>query len=346
MKPVRIAGAPVTATKAAGAATDAAATTRGAELAGAARPGAGAAGAARTGAGAASGGGKPPPPKRDAVTGEPATSEVPLQTPTRPAETVEDLRAAQRKTREANPVPEFLAEKSRPTSKLARVAKDVGEVAGWTAALGPIAGPFVGSAVDRMNKGDRRTTAQTIADAARAPFFGSLIEDVVGSDRYSRAKAAVSEYVPDVVRSAASYVPPILVGPFGSTTPAAAVAFAGGGDAEKRNIAGREVVVYPKYAEMRARDTGPARLAREAREAPTPAQFGERREMLRKAFETAKGRYDAAEDAATQKREDKNAPQKVVEDAALKARAQLQKVVDLREALRELQEPEDRLQID
>jgi hypothetical protein len=337
MRPINFLGAAPAATKAAGAATDAAATTRAAELAKAAA----AARAARA-AGAAGGGGKPPPPppkksKAEVVEGEETITVEPR---------VEDLRAQQRAAREANPVPQFLAEKSRPTNKLARVAGDVAEVAGWTTALGPIAGPLVGSAVDRLNEGGRRTTAQTISDAARAPLVGSMIEDVVGSDRYSRAKAAVSEYVPDVVRSAASYVPPILAGPFGLTAPATAVAFAMGGDAEKRNIAGREVVVYPKYAEMRARDTGPARLAREAREADTPQGFEWRRNNLRMAFGLAKMDYDAAEDAANQKREDKRASPKVVEDAALRARAQLQKVVDLREALRELQEPEDKLSID
>lgn len=308
MRPVNLIGAAPAATKAVGAATDTAAAARAAEVAKAARPGAGAAGAARTGAGAASGRGKPPPPppKKNEAAGEPATSEVTLPTPTQPAETAEDLRAAQRKTREANPVPEFLARQNQPG----------------------------------------RTFAQAAMDVARAPLVGSMIEDVVGSDRYSRAKAAVSEYVPDVVRSAASYIPPILAGPFGSTAPATAAAFSAGGDAEKRNIAGREVVVYPKYAMLRADDLGVARDVRLAREAPTPAQFGARRDMLRKAFGLAKKDYDAAEDAANQKREDKRASPKVVEDAALRARAQLQKVVDLREALRELQEPEDKLSID
>jgi hypothetical protein len=183
-------------------------------------------------------------------------------------------------------------------------------------------------------------------DVARAPLVGSMIEDVVGSDRYSRAKAAVSEYVPDVVRSAASYVPPILAGPFGSTAPATAAAFSAGGDAEKRNIAGREVVVYPKYAMLRADDLGVARDVRLAREAPTPAQFGARRDMLRKAFETAKRQYDASTKSAQLTARESTTSDKQIEDAALKARAQLQKVVDLREALRELQEPEDRLQID
>jgi hypothetical protein len=302
MKPVRIAGAPVTATKAAGTATDTAAA---AELAKAARPGAGAAGAARTGAAAASGGSKPPPPKRDAVTGEPATSDVPLQTPTRPAETVEDFRAAQRKTREANPVPEFLARQNQPG----------------------------------------RTFTQAAMDVARSPFVGSMIEDVVGSDRYSRAKAAVSEYVPDVVRSAASYVPPILAGPFGSTTPATAVAFSAGGDAVKQNIAGREVVVYPNYAMLRADDRGPARDVRLAREAPTPAQFGARRDMLRRAFEQAKKDYSAQTESTRMMAREGTTSDKQIEDAALLARKRLQKVVDLREALRELQEPEDRLKI-
>lgn len=336
MRPINFLGAAPAATQAAGAATDAAAAARAAELARAA-----AAARAAKAAGGASGGNKPPPPppkksKVEVVEGEETIKIEP---------SVEELRAQQRAAREANPVPQFLAEKSRPTSKLARVAGDVAEVAGWTGVLGPIAGPFAASAVDRMNKGDRRTTAQTIADAARAPFFGSTIEDVVGSDRYSRAKAAVSEYVPDVVRSAASYVPPILAGPFGSTTPAAAVAFATGGDAVKQNIAGREVVVYPKYAEMRARDTGPARLAREAREAPTPAQFVTRRDALRRAFETAKKDYSAQTESTRMMARERTTSDKQIEDAALKARAQLQKVVDLREALRELQEPEDRLKI-
>ena len=303
MRPVNLIGAAPAATKAAGAAADAAAAARAAELAKAA-----AAARAAKGAGAASGGGKPPPPppKKNEAAGEPATSEAPLQAPTRPAETVEDLRAAQRKTREANPVPEFLARQNQPG----------------------------------------RTFTQAAMDVARAPFVGSMIEDVVGSDRYSRAKAAVSEYVPDVVRSAASYVPPILAGPFGSTTPAAAVAFSAGGDAVKRNIAGRDVVVYPNYAMLRADDLGPARDVRLAREAPTPAQFGTRRDALRKAFETAKSRYDASTKSAQLMAREGTTSDKQIEDAALLARKRLQKVVDLREALRELQEPEDRLQID
>jgi hypothetical protein len=172
-----------------------------------------------------------------------------------------------------------------------------------------------------------------------------MIEDVVGSDRYSRAKAAVSEYVPDVVRSAASYVPPILAGPFGSTTPAIAAAFSAGGDAEKRNIAGREVVVYPKYAMLRARDTGPARLARLAREAQTPAIFETRRDALRQAFGQAKKDYKSAVEQADTKFQDRGLSPAAIEDSALQARERLQKVVDLREALRELKEPEGNLVI-
>jgi hypothetical protein len=314
--------------------------------------------AATKAAGAAGAAPPPPPPRRPAGAGtqvagktapktpvEEQVSEAPVGPPPPPAETTEELRAQQKAVREGNPVPQFLAEKGRPTSKLARVAGDVAEVAGWTAALGPFAGPLVGSAVDRMNKGDRRTTAQTVADIARMPLVGSMIEDVVGSDRYSRAKAAVSEYVPDVVRSAASYVPPILAGPFGLTAPATAVAFAAGGDAEKRNIAGREVVVYPKYAEMRARDTGPARIARMAREAQTPAIFETRRDALRQAFGQAKKDYKSAVEQADTKFQNKKLSPAAIEDSALEARERLQKVVDLREALRELKEPEGNLVI-
>lgn len=342
MRPVNLIGvapAATTATKTAGAVTDAAAAARAAELAKAAA----AARAARAGAAAAGGApkgdGKPPPKKSrvEVVEGEESIKVEP---------SVEDLRAQQRAAREANPVPQFLAEKSKSKSKLARAAGDVAEVAGWTGMLGPIAGPLVGSAVDRMNTGGRRTTAQTVADVARAPLVGGMIEKVVGSDRYARAKAAASEYVPDIVRTAASYVPPILSGPLGATTPGAVVAFSAGGNPEKRSIAGREVVVYPKYAEMRARDTGPARLVREAREADTPRDFEWRRNNLRMAFGLAKKDYNTAEDAAKELERSRAASDKQIEDAALKARAQLQKVVDLREALRELQEPEDRLSID
>lgn len=340
MKPVNfLDDAPVaaaSATRAAGAATDAAAAARAAELARAA------AAARAAGTAAKGGGGKPPPPppkksKAEVIEGEETITVEP---------SVEDLRAQQRAAREANPVPEFMAKKGRSASKLARVAGDVAEVAGWTGVLGPIAGPVAASAVDRMNTGGRRTTAQTVADVARAPLLSGMIEDVVGSDRYTRAKAAASEYVPDIVRTAASYVPPVLSGALGATVPGALLAFTAGGTPEKRNIAGREVVVYPRYAEMRARDQGPARLVREAREAETPRDFEWRRNNLRMAFGLAKKDYKDSVGAADQTSMAKTTTDKQIEDAALKARTQLQKVVDLREALRELQEPEDKLSID
>lgn len=337
MKPVNfLDDAPVAAaaaTRTVGAATDAAAAARTAELARVAA-------AARATGTAAKGGGEKPPPKKskvEVIEGEETFTVEPR---------VEDLRAQQRAVREANPVPEFMAKKGGSASKLARVAGDVAEVAGWTGVLGPIAGPVAASAVDRMNTGGRRTTAQTVADVARAPLLSGMIEDVVGSDRYTMAKAAASEYVPDIVRTAASYVPPVLSGPLGATIPGAVVAFSAGGTPEKRNIAGREVVVYPRYAEMRARDQGPARLVREAREAETPRDFEWRRNNLRMAFGLAKKDYKDSVGAADRTSMAKTTTDKQIEAAALKARAQLQKVVDLREALRELQEPEDKLSID
>jgi hypothetical protein len=172
----------------------------------------------------------------------------------------------------------------------------------------------------KTNRPDR-TMTQALADIRRADLVGELGDMVFGRDLRDRMRNAVGEYVPD----------------FLSAPPAGK---------EKRTIAGRDVVVYPRYDNLRADDRGPARLVRLAREAPTPAVFQSRRDALRQAFAQAKGAYMSAEDAAARVAGNGKSMDSDVERAALKARERLQKVVDLREALRELKEPEGNLVID
>lgn len=171
------------------------------------------------------------------------------------------------------------------------------------------------------NRGSERTWMQAAADVARADIIGELGDMVLGRDLRDRMRSAIGEYVPEII----------------SPTPAGR---------EKKNIAGRDVVVYPRYDILRANDRGPAQLARLAREAETPGEFEWRRNNLRVAFGLAKKDYKSAVAQADTKFQDKKLSPAAIEDSALKARERLQKVVDLREALRELKEPEDNLSID
>lgn len=191
---------------------------------------------------------------------------------------------------------------------------------GYVPALG-LAGVKVGvpEALTRTNR-PSRTLTQAAADLSRADFVTMAGEMALGRDTYAKMRDVVGEYVPDVIS------PPTA-------------------GKEKRNIAGREVVVYPRYNNLRADDLGPARLARLAREAQTPAIFETRRDALRQAFGQAKKDYKSAVEQADMKFQDKKLSPAAIEDSALKARERLQKVVDLREALRELKEPEGNLVI-
>jgi hypothetical protein len=258
-------------------------------------------------AGAAGAAPPPPPPRRPAGAGTQVAGNTAPKTLVE--ERVSEVEAG------PPPPPAETTEELRAQQKAVREGNF-----GYFPALG-LVGVKVGvpEALTRTNR-PSRTLTQAAADLSRADFVTMAGEMALGRDTYAKMRDVVGEYVPDVIS------PPTA-------------------GKEKRNIAGREVVVYPRYNNLRADDLGPARLARLAREAQTPAIFETRRDALRQAFGQAKKDYNSAVAQADTKFQDKKLSPAAIEDSALKARERLQKVVDLREALRELKEPEGNLVI-
>ena len=294
MKPVRIAGAPVTATKAAGAAgaaTDTAAAAQAAELAKAARPKAGAAGAARTGAAAAG--------------GAPKGSGKPRVEASAPDELTERARAML-------PPPPQRPQSQTEGQKLrerhdAAVARDIediyqqkpGSLLG--AATRPTREDFAGD-LALQEEGYGGATWQRISDLAMGPKRTDALRYAIGSR-----------------------VPELL----GGGTPRGTEVLNLGGTPES------EMVVYPRGVTR-----GIAVTAR------NPQEFMERVWQLREGFAQAKKDFSDARAAAQATRGERTASQSDVTRADEWARSRLQRVVDLREMLRNTGETEDTLRID
>jgi hypothetical protein len=142
-------------------------------------------------------------------------------------------------------------------------------------------------------------------------IYRAVGDKVAGPANYDRLRATVQSYVPEML---------------------------GGGlsrGAVEKVIAGVPVAVYPRDVQRDVATT-----------ARTPAEFKSKRDQLRAAFAAAQREYRGAADNARRNYENEALPQESLRAGALNARERLQRVVDLRETLRNMGEPEESLVIE